>query len=756
MIRALLRTTEVKASLVAYALTAIVCAVLPLADHVGFEFATALTLVSAAVAPFIGFAAMRLERTVTAEHRRPARAAAFAGGFAVASLAVPVALILLNGVRRPLCDPASGAIWLLVLPAPTAWLAATLGALARLVIDRVRWAVVAVVVVECATVGTTIATTYAGPAVFAFDHFGGYFPGPYSGGPIPFPAALLSFRVVTLLWGAAAIVAAGAFGSAGGAVRRTHTGWAIALCAALITVSAGWGSDIGWRTTDRALRAALAGEITINRLVLHFPRTFTDRQVELLVRDATYVAAQVERVLGIVPTDSVHVWMYGTALEKRRLVGAEFTQFSKPYRHEIHIQEGGYPHYSLRHELIHAMAAEFASGPFRVPGRPIPNSALIEGFATAYSLDHESLTLAQEAKAMRDVKLAPDLERLLGPAGFIGESSNRAYTYSGAFIRYLDARFGIVSMRALYRAGDLAALGDPRALVRDFERMLDSVPADANARSAATRDNVTPGLFKRRCAREVGALVDSAYALAGNRRWSESLAMFDRVCALQPDDPALLSGKLTIAIWMKPAGVAPILAIAESLWRHPHLDPGLEAASRSTLGDELWRRGDVAAAHAEYVRAAALPADPATRRTSTVRLRTLADSTSAELLAPLFTGTNVGLTQTLRMSDALATRPTDALLLYLLARQYHQRGGSDKAAELMERADAVGLGDAEMTRENLRSLVVARAERNKCDAAERALLRFKAAGGSESSVGVATDWVARCRFAVARGWKPLD
>lgn len=121
MIRALRRTREAKALLVANAAVAIVCAFLPLADHLGFEFAAALTLANAIVAPFVGFAAMRIERSVAAEHRRPARAAAHAGLFAVAVLIVPTLLILLNGLRRPLCDPVAGAAWMLLLPAPIAF-----------------------------------------------------------------------------------------------------------------------------------------------------------------------------------------------------------------------------------------------------------------------------------------------------------------------------------------------------------------------------------------------------------------------------------------------------------------------------------------------------------------------------------------------------------------------------------------------------------------------------------------------------------
>ena len=126
-----------------------------------------------------------------------------------------------------------------------------------------------------------------------------------------------------------------------------HFGWAVALIVVLIGTTVVWGSALGWRTTDRSLRRALAGEIRIDRLVLHFPRDLSDRLIENLVRDAAYSAAQVEQALGIVQAESIHVWFFEDVESKRRLTGAGRTAIAKPYRREIHIQWGGYPHGSL-------------------------------------------------------------------------------------------------------------------------------------------------------------------------------------------------------------------------------------------------------------------------------------------------------------------------------------------------------------------------------------------------------------------------
>jgi hypothetical protein len=675
--------------------------------------------------------------------------------FAVFVLVVPALIILLNGLRRPVCDPVSGTLWLLILSAPTAWIAATMGALVRFRVRRTRWAITAVAAIEVVSLAASVSTIYTGPVYFVFDHLFGYFPGPLYDETILVSPALLSFRAATIGWGAAAVAVVGALGSGDRASRRMHASWAIALGAALLGVSPVWGTDLGWRTTDRSLAKALGGETRIDRLELHYPRDWTDRQIEELVRDATFGAARVEEALGVMPSRPVRVWMYRSIDEKRRLVGAAATSFAKPWRYDLHIHARAFPHTSLRHELIHAIGAEVATGPWRVPGGVIPNAALTEGLAVAYDVDDDGLSLDQWAKAMRDLKLAPNLTGLLSPHGFYKEAPSRAYTYAGAFIRFLDGRLGRDAVRTLYRTGNLTAVGNPDTLIHAFERSLDTVTIDPDARATATRRFSRPSVFGRTCAREVSELVDEANRLAINREWDDALAALDNACRLQPEDPGLFRAKLSLALRAKSVDTARVRAFAEELWRHQRLDPTLEAASRLDVGDDLWRRGDIAGARAQFDRAGALPVDPAVHRATVVRLRALADPRLAALLQPFLVETEIGVGQLFRMKDDLDRHPDAALVGYLLGRQLAQRSAAEKGAEILERVSVTGLGDPELDRENLRVLVRAYAERHECDAAERTRLRLRSTRGSAADDAVASDWVARCRFEVARGWRPL-
>ncbi len=49
-------------------------------------------------------------------------------------------------------------------------------------------------------------------------------------------------------------------------------------------------------------------------------------------------------------------------------MGAADTFIAKPWRREVYVQAGGYPHPVLGHEVMHVIAGAFARGPFRIAG----------------------------------------------------------------------------------------------------------------------------------------------------------------------------------------------------------------------------------------------------------------------------------------------------------------------------------------------------------------------------------------------------
>ena len=239
---------------------------------------------------------------------------------------------------------------------------------------------------------------YRDPPVFAFDPFGGYFPGPIYDEALRPPVTLLCFRLVNLVWiGTAVAIAAAAVGRgwnarrwrarpaavaaapAGGA-RSSFTGWAVAC-------SSGSRAPISSATLDRTM--------TTDHFVLHYAQGAKTRaDVALTAEDLEFRYHQLHETLGVEPRLPITIWEFPSAEVKKALVGAGGTLYAKPWTREIFVQTTRFPARVLRHEMAHVFAGTFGDrffgmslawrwhGPLPLPAL---SGGLIEGVAEAAS-----------------------------------------------------------------------------------------------------------------------------------------------------------------------------------------------------------------------------------------------------------------------------------------------------------------------------------------------------------------------------------
>ena len=172
-----------------------------------------------------------------------------------------------------------------------------------------------------------------------------------------------------------------------------------------------------WKAAVAQLDAELGGRMETEHLVLHFPREKKDEERALLARDAENDVRAVARFFGIPPGPRIEIYLYRSAEEKRTLIGAAETSFTKPWLRQIHTNDAPVPHPILRHELVHAIGAQVADGPWGVPGGLVPKMALVEGVAVAADWPPGEFTLHEEARALDDLHRLPDLRRLFRRVG---------------------------------------------------------------------------------------------------------------------------------------------------------------------------------------------------------------------------------------------------------------------------------------------------------------------------------------------------
>jgi len=670
-----------------------VCAAfLPLTDHLGYELAELIALCAGLFGAAPGVAAARAELWRNEADALRAWGTALAAAFA--SLALPVAIILLNGLRRPICDPLAGLVLYLLLAVPSAVLAASLGTAGGFLAHRrAGWLVAAVFALSLAF---ALGPVLRGPQVFAFHHLGGMFPGPIYDEAIRPTRALWLFRACTLSYAAAC----GGLALVAGPGRRRAAGAAlVVLCGGAAVWLSLQAERFHWKASVAQLDAELGGSQRTPHLVLHFPREKPESERALLARDAEVSWRAVRAFVGL-PEEAgpVHVFLYRSADEKRRLIGAAETSFTKPWLRQVHTNDAAAPHPILRHELAHAAFADVAPGPFGVPGGLVPQMALVEGAAVAADWPPGEFTVHQEARALRELKLLPDLPQIFAPARFYGESGPRAYTAAGSAIRFLWQTRGPTAFRELYADG----VADPEALARAYAAFLDAVPAVPRAVALAQQRFAAPAIVRRPCAHEVAQLQRDA-GRAGSPRLAA--ALWARCVQLEPDDPALLV-QLRRAQLL--AGeVAAARATEQRALAHPKLSQPLRATILTESGDAAWRNGDAAAAQALYEEARRLVQPEAQERALLARLWALADPRRWPASRRLLADGDAG-PETLRALEELAaSEAREGLPPYLLAKQMQNRSTWADCALRAREALARGLPAALFEQEALRMIGIA-------------------------------------------------
>ncbi|HJL28434.1 MAG TPA: hypothetical protein RMI62_05160, partial [Polyangiaceae bacterium LLY-WYZ-15_(1-7)] len=126
-----------------------------------------------------------------------------ATGHGLALWAVPVLVLALNQLRVRNCTPVEGLAFLVAGPGVGVVLAAIAGVLWGAAFRRERLATLLAALTPLASAGLGLWEFASTPAIFVYDAFAGWFPGTLYDEDVGFPAAYLTFRGLTVLWGLA-------------------------------------------------------------------------------------------------------------------------------------------------------------------------------------------------------------------------------------------------------------------------------------------------------------------------------------------------------------------------------------------------------------------------------------------------------------------------------------------------------------------------------------------------------------------------
>lgn len=738
----------------------------------------------------------------------------------LALLVLPLLILLLNGLRVRNCNYLAGLGFFVMMPVLSSACAATVGVVSALLVAPRRSSLRSLrglalgyaVLLGSALVGFW--RFLASPAIFSYNAFIGYFPGALYDEDVTIRAPFFGSRLEDLLAVATALALAAAFLGVkveGHRVteplrlrlsrppRSDHAGLPPprrsalllgGLGLALLAVLHGFGGRLGYYTDLPSIEGHLSGVKRTPHFVLRYrPGSAVAKSLALYEREHELRYAQLRdrlgiepswrapwlaRVLGLARRDSLEnprivSYLFDTAEEKRRWMGAAHTFIAKPWRREIYLQHLSWPHPVLRHELAHVFAGAAGDPLLRLPfSGLLPNQGLVEGFAEAADPRGGATTLHQSVRAMRQTGFEPPLAAVFS-SGFLRLPPRRAYTMAGSFCLYLLERYGAASLVALHREG-----GQPASFARIYHKPLSELQAEwsrfIDGQSVSERVQQTerevfrrPAVFQKVCAHDIALRKHAAEVEAAAGDLDKALALFDGICKDDPGEPQHQSERLELLFSARRYDQT--RDAAQALLGHPLLTPVLRGRIESRLGDLAVLRGAPDEARRAYESAVALPSDEASARTNTVKLFALdltqtGTTASAEagslilryLIRPKL-GELAGDTDggdalaVYGLTQAIAARPELGLSHYLLGLLLYNRAVYAEAAEQLAAALARPLPDRRFERQALLLLGQCELLRGRSEAATAAFTRLRdlVLPDEPGQLVVALDWLDRAR-----------
>jgi tetratricopeptide (TPR) repeat protein len=634
------------------------------------------------------------------------------------------AIAWLHGLRVGFCDPTQGTVLYCLGGGFGALMGGAWGAGAGVVAELVRRrtktvAVLLALLGPIAGVAVSLWRFYTSAMVFAFDPFFGVFSGPLYDSIVDRTSELLTYRLGSGLTLLAACVFAYALERTERGFKWGRVPWGIALAGALcaagslgITVT---GSELGHYTTPASLRRVLARELTVGRCEVVYAKTILDRDAQALGRECVGHLSELEEFFGTPAPDRVTVFLFASAADKARLMGAGRTLIAKPWRREIYLQAMGYPHPVIRHELAHVVAGVFARGPFRVAGPLggwVPDPGRIEGFAVAAAPDDDDdLSLQQWAKTLLELGLLPPLEPVFR-LSFMAENSSKAYTVAGGFVAWLRTRYGREVLVNWYRGTDLESLTGGksfRLLGGEWKVALTTVAVPKTAFETARLRFDRPAIFDRRCPRVVDELEQTATASLAGGDYRSARAALERVLAL---DAGNFAARLTLGTCSLRAGDE---GRARRQFAELANDPKLRvldrARAREQNADLDFYGGRIQPAVETYRELEQFLVNPDRLRELELKQSVASDPVSRAAVAALLVGDprlgpNWGVAAT-KLGEWESLVPDQGTAAYLLGRNLFQQGRWREGREYLDRALERTIPVARVHREALRMRLIA-------------------------------------------------
>ena len=702
------------------ALTALLLTQMPLFNLLGFEFSVLIAIIIALASAHIGISAVnqiRKESVSMIAYDSPTSVVISAFFWLLLTnlslLVLPLIIILFNALRVKNCDFSEGFAFFGLIPIITCAYSSAAGLFFGFLFKK-RWRA------YLAYLGYVLATILYGlyniifhPPVFGYHAVIGYFPGPIYDERVSINNTLIIARATTLILTFIFLLLSinlldelkiniRKFFSRDSSFSTTLNRVLLALFVigyAVIFFSQG---NLGLRLSRAKIQQILGGKHETRHFNIYYEKgSKVEKDIKLIALEHEFRYYQLSKFFMVFPKKKIGSYIYTTPEQKKRLMGARHTAIEDQFGYEIHLNYRHFPHPLLKHEIAHVLCSNF---------HPILKFSykigLHEGIAVAADWDEGRLTPHQWSKAMKQLGVAPPIEKIMGAFGFWTELSSRSYTLAGSFVRFLVDTYGIETFKQVYPTGNFKQhyRKELQELVAEWEEFLNGVKLARRDMAIAEYRFKRPSIFQKTCAHEVAELADKAWGEYSRENYDGAIEIFQKICAVDKNNPRPLKGLLYCYYHAQDYDKA--LQTAEKILRHQNSGVLFAAMAENFKGNIFWQQGKFPKARQIFTAIYGLHLSNNYDRELSVKLKSLERPDITDKMKDVLIAKEKDDVRLILLKEISAENPCFSIAHYLIGRQLHFDKKYAHANEYLSKAEALGLPDESMTVENYRLLGV--------------------------------------------------
>lgn len=389
---------------------------------------------------------------------------------------LPLVISLIHSLFTMFCSLSDGLLFYFVIALPSVFVGLGIAVVSILLTNKIRKTIFLFIVILLALV--PVLEIYFFPQIYFYSSLIGFFPGNiYDEGLSP-DWQLVLHQLLILLY---VILIIYSYYKWKNHIQNFKIKFVIFIVSVFVMFEI-VSSYLGFTTPYSRLNNYLPEKIITENTVLHFDK-LKEGEAKFIALNQQYYYEKLSKELKLNVKRKIDVYLFNSREQKKTLFGAGNADVAKPWQYSVYISKESWDQ-TLQHEMIHVFSAEFGTGIFKLASGL--NSAMIEGMAESIDNNVDNYTVVDLASLAYKNGYRINIRDLFEGLNFFKQNSTLSYTYSGAFFKFLNDKFGIAKLKEFYAEGSFKKIfgEDIESLKNDFEKVLQSSPDIGNENMA--------------------------------------------------------------------------------------------------------------------------------------------------------------------------------------------------------------------------------------------------------------------------------